>query len=81
VAHQLGYGKENEANFVGFLAAISSEDTLFHYSVYLDMFAYSNRNLFATDSVSAKLYRKELSPYVQKDLRNGLPSIENITAC
>lgn len=72
VAHQLGYGKENEANFVGFLAAVSSEDTLFHYSVYLDMFAYSNRNLFATDSASAKLYRRELSPEVQKDIKEWI---------
>jgi hypothetical protein len=72
VAHQLGYGKENEANFVGFLAAISSEDTLFHYSVYLDMFTYANRNLFATDSASAKLYRRELSPDVQKDIKEWI---------
>lgn len=72
VAHQLGYAKENEANFVGFLAATNSADTLFHYSVYLDMFIYSNRNLFEADSGSAKLYRKELSPAVQKDLKEWI---------
>ncbi len=69
VAHQLGYAKEMEANFVGYLAAASSNDTLLHYSVYLDLFMYSNRNLFETDSVSAKEFRKQLIPAVQDDLK------------
>lgn len=69
VAHQLGYAKEMEANFVGYLAAASSTDTLLHYSVYLDLFMYSNRNLFETDSVSAKGFRKQLIPEVQEDLK------------
>jgi hypothetical protein len=69
VAHQLGYAKEMEANFVGFLAATASKDTLLHYSVYLDLFVYSNRNLFATDSVAANSYRKQLSTPVINDLK------------
>ncbi|MBL7702782.1 MAG: DUF3810 domain-containing protein [Ferruginibacter sp.] len=68
VAHQLGYAKEMEANFVGYLAATASKDTLLLYSVYLDLFMYSNRNLFATDSVSAKSFRQKLSPSVMGDL-------------
>jgi hypothetical protein len=67
-AHQVGYAKEMEANFVGYLAAAASKDTVFHYSVYLDLFMYANRNLFRTDSVSAKLYRQELIPQVNADL-------------
>ncbi len=69
VAHQLGYAKEMEANFVGFLSATASKDTLLHYSVYLDMFMYSNRNLYATDSVAANEYRKQLSPPVIEDMK------------
>lgn len=68
VAHQVGYAKEMEANFVGYLAASASSDTLFHYSVYLDLLAYSSRNLYRIDTVSAKLNYKELSPAVIKDL-------------
>lgn len=68
VAHQLGYAKEMEANFVGYLAAAASTDTLLHYSVYLDLFMYSNRNLFETDSVSSKEFRKKLIPEVHDDL-------------
>lgn len=69
VAHQLGYAKEMEANFVGYLSATASKDTLLHYSVYLDLFMYSNRNLFATDSIAANAYRKQLSPAVISDLK------------
>jgi hypothetical protein len=69
VAHQLGYAKEMEANFVGYLSATASKDTLLLYSVYLDLFMYSNRNLFATDSVAAKNFREKLSPAVTDDLK------------
>src|SRR4030095_10471267 len=41
MAHQLGYGKENEANFVGFLACRAYSSNAFRYSVYFDMYNYS----------------------------------------
>ncbi len=41
MAHQLGYASESEANFVGYLAASSSSDVYFRYSVYLDLFSYA----------------------------------------
>ena len=34
VAHQLGFAAENEANFIGALAAINNEDSYFNYSGY-----------------------------------------------
>src|SRR5665647_1824468 len=54
IAHQIGYAKENEANFVGFLAAVNAADTLFYYSTYLDLFMYTNREVYYSDSVYAK---------------------------
>lgn len=68
IAHQLGYAKENEANFVGYLAAAASNDTLFHYSVYLELFIYANQNLYQLDSTAARSYSKQLSPGVKADL-------------
>ncbi|RZK11064.1 MAG: DUF3810 domain-containing protein, partial [Flavobacterium sp.] len=68
VAHQIGYAKEMEANFVGYLAARASADTLLHYSMYLDLFTYANRNLFMNDSASARLYAKDLLPEVKADI-------------
>ena len=69
VAHQLGYAKEMEANFVGYLAASNSGDPLFEYSVYLDLFIYANRNLYYSDSTAAKKYRDALSLPVVADLK------------
>ncbi|MEJ7611573.1 MAG: DUF3810 domain-containing protein [Ferruginibacter sp.] len=68
-AHQLGYAKEMEANFVGYLAAAASKDTLFHYSVYTDLFTYANRTLYFADSSAAQLYRKMLLPEVIADFK------------
>lgn len=69
VAHQLGYAKEMEANFVGYLAAANSDNSLLHYSVYLDLFVYANRNLYFTDSTASKIYRDALSEAVVADLK------------
>ena len=68
IAHQLGYARENEANFVGFLAARSSADTAFLYSAYFDMFLYANAALYGKDSMAARRNLKLLSPAVQRDL-------------
>ncbi|MDQ6757913.1 MAG: DUF3810 domain-containing protein [Bacteroidota bacterium] len=69
IAHQLGFAKEEEANFAGYLAATSSADTLFHYSAYLDLFVYANRELFFVDSLSAKNAAKQLLPEVKADIK------------
>ncbi len=69
IAHQLGYAKEDEANFVGYLSATNSTDTLFRYSAYLDLFLYANRQVFFIDSVSAKQKYLQLSPAVKADLK------------
>ena len=69
VAHQLGYAREMEANFVGYLAGTASKDSLLQYSIYLDLFIYSNRNLFDSDSAAAKEFGKQLIPEVKADLK------------
>jgi len=67
IGHQLGYGTEDEANFSGYLAAISSADERFHYSAYFDLFSYANRALFSRDSLAAKANYKLLDTLVRKD--------------
>jgi len=68
MAHQLGYAKEDEANFAGYLAAVNSHDTLFHYSAYLDLYIYANREVFYFDSVASLQSRELLIPEVKKDI-------------
>jgi hypothetical protein len=68
MAHQLGYAKENEANFVGYLAAVNSRDTLFHYSVYFELFLYANREVYYFDSAASNKALKLLIPEIKKDI-------------
>jgi hypothetical protein len=68
IAHQLGYAKEMEANFVGYLAARASGDPVFTYSAYLELFLYANRDLWYADSTQALEYRHRLSIPVMYDL-------------
>ncbi|MBU2928942.1 DUF3810 domain-containing protein [Winogradskyella psychrotolerans] len=48
-AHQLGYAAENEANFIGSLAAIHNEDVYFKYSGYTFALRYCLAELFKRD--------------------------------
>ncbi|MEP6950091.1 MAG: DUF3810 domain-containing protein [Ginsengibacter sp.] len=68
MGHQLGYAKEDEANFSGYLAAVNSHDTLFQYSAYLDLFVYANHEVFYFDSSASKNAVIQLSPAVKADL-------------
>lgn len=67
IGHQLGYAKESEANFSGYLAARSSGDATFRYSVYLDMYSYSWYYLYRQDSVLAKQFTGQLPPGAKND--------------
>ncbi len=69
IGHQLGYAKENEANFAGYLSAKSSQDALFRYSVYFDLYSYSRYYLFAQDSVAAEKLDAQLPPGIKADYR------------
>lgn len=68
MGHQLGYAKEDEANFSGYLAAVNSHDTLFQYSTYLDLFVYANREVYYFDSTASKQAAMQLIPAVKADL-------------
>jgi hypothetical protein len=69
IGHQLGYAKENEANFVGYLSATASKDSAFLYSAYLDLFLYADRNLYNVDSATARSLARQLLPAVKADLK------------
>ncbi len=69
IAHQVGYAKEDEASLTGYLAVTASDDILFKYSAYLDLFLYTNRDLFSIDSIAAKQAIKQLIPEVKADIK------------
>ncbi len=67
MGHQLGYAKENEANFAGFLSAKSSADAAFKYSVYYDVYRYGIRELYGRDSLLAIALNKQKPAQVKLD--------------
>jgi Protein of unknown function (DUF3810) len=67
IAHQLGYAKENEANFVAFLSSRQSHDPEILYSLYYELYAYSVREVYSRDSTRAKEFKKSLHPQVLRD--------------
>lgn len=69
IGHQLGFAKEHEANFAGFLAARTSPDAAVQYSVYFDLFIYAARNLGLSDTARAKTYYERLPALAKKDIR------------
>ncbi|RYY64713.1 MAG: DUF3810 domain-containing protein, partial [Chitinophagaceae bacterium] len=69
IGHQLGYARENEANFAGFLAARNSGDPDFIYSAYFEMYLYTLRELARTDPWAAVLLRRAAHPRVRSDYK------------
>lgn len=69
MSHQLGYGAEDEANFVGFLAGIGSHDHLLRYSAYhlaVDEFMHA---LYYRDSLANKKLKPRVSVAVHNDFK------------
>jgi len=64
MAHQIGFAAENEANFVGFLAALSNEDIYFKYAAYR----------MATRYAIFELYKRAPEKYweVYKTINKGI---------
>lgn len=70
IGHQLGFAKENEANFVGYLAGRASENAAVKYSVYFDLYIYASRNLALRDTVLVRALSSRLPEMAKKDLRD-----------
>ncbi|MBA2745158.1 MAG: DUF3810 domain-containing protein [Flavisolibacter sp.] len=69
IAHQLGYGKENEANMVAFLAGRASPDNEFRYSAYYDVFLYTLHELGKLDKQKFLMIREGMHPRFNRDYR------------
>ena len=70
IGHQLGYAKESEANFAGYLSATSSDNPAFRYSAYFDLYLYGRRYVYLLDSAKGKQLDSLLNPGVKKDIRD-----------
>ncbi|HXB06750.1 MAG TPA: DUF3810 domain-containing protein [Puia sp.] len=70
MGHQLGYARENEANFAGYLAARSSSDPAFRYSAYFDLWLYATAEMYSRDSAFVRAQIKRLHPAIRQDYRD-----------
>jgi hypothetical protein len=67
MAHQIGFAAENEANFVGFIAANYNDDVFFKYASYRMAFGYCISELKKRDRKLTKELWKTLHIGVGKD--------------
>ncbi len=67
MAHQIGFAAENEANFVGFLAANYNDDIYFKYSSYRMAFGYCVSEIRKRDSDLSKTLWLKVNKGVIKD--------------
>jgi len=71
IAHQLGYASENEANFIGFLAASIHDDLYFQYSAYLTALKYTLFDIYRFDPVLHQKYIDQLPLGVIKNMQES----------
>ncbi|MEO9569873.1 MAG: DUF3810 domain-containing protein [Polaribacter sp.] len=67
MAHQIGFAAENEANFIGFLAANYNDDIYFKYASYRMAFGYCISEIKKRDSDLSKALSKTLNKGIIKD--------------
>lgn len=71
MAHQIGYASESEANFVGYLAAESSDDPYLRYSGLTLALKYCLRNVAAYDRAEAKRLLDLVNPGVRENFEQS----------
>ncbi|TYP99096.1 uncharacterized protein DUF3810 [Tenacibaculum adriaticum] len=69
IAHQIGWSAENDANFVGFLAAIANKDIYFKYSGYRMAFYYLISDVRKRDEELSKQLWQTVNKGISKDFR------------
>lgn len=68
LAHMRGYMKEEEANYIAYLACVNSDEPIFNYSGYMLAFVISTNALYDYDSDAYWDIMDELSDSVLADL-------------
>lgn len=71
LSHLKGFMREDEANFIGYLACVDSDCAYSRYSGYLAGFIYANNALFRQDPERASELLAGLPESVRQDLRDN----------
>lgn len=70
LSHIKGFNNEDEANYIGFLACINSENHEYQYSGYLMAYSYCMSDLYYFNLEAFNKINSELSDNVKLELRN-----------
>lgn len=68
MAHQRGYAREDEANFIAYMACLQSDNPLFAYSAYYTAFSYAMNELRFYDAESWELIMQSINKNVVEDM-------------
>jgi len=71
LSHLRGFMREDEANFIGYLACIRSDKRIFQYSGYLTGWVYAGNALARQDMDSYRELYNQLHPQAVEDLRDN----------
>ena len=69
IAHQLGYAAENEANFIGCLAAINHDNMYFNYSGYTFGLRYCLNEIYTRDELLYDTLVATVNPGILKNYK------------
>lgn len=71
LSHLRGFMREDEANFIGFLACIGSPDAAYRYSGYVSGWIYAGNALAKIDSRTYRACYERLDARVQRDFQEN----------
>lgn len=71
LSHLRGFMQEEEANFIGFLACIRTDDTALQYSGYLTGWIYATNQLYRVDYEGYRELYDSLTPEALADLKEN----------
>ena len=71
LSHLKGIIREDEANFIGYLACVDAEDDFFRYSAYLSVISYLDRDFYKAIGQNDEIYESHpaISEQVMADKR------------
>ena len=68
MAHQQGFAREDEANFIAYKACLQSDNALLAYSAYYTAFSYAMNELSLYDAENRQLIMERVDKNVLKDM-------------
>jgi len=70
-AHQLGFAKENEANFIAVMATTNNPDPYFKYSGYIFALRYCLNDVYARNPAAGELLTNKIRPGILANYRQS----------